>query len=115
MISYAWSVEKLVVADGNVVTHVHWRCTGTQDNLNASCNGVRKLVPVGDLIPYAQLTEAQVLDWCFAEQTIEIPDFQGNISSTVVRLLKNYVENQIAEQLAEQALQKTFEPALPWA
>ena len=115
MISYTWSVEKLVVADGNIVTHVHWRCNGVQDNLTASCDGVREIVPVGDLIPYAQLTEAQVLDWCFAEQTIEIPDFQGNVSSTVVRLLKNDVENQVAEQIASQLQQKTVEPALPWA
>ena len=97
MITYKWSIEKVVVATGDVVTHVHWRCDGTDDvnELTAACAGIQELVLGDSFVPYAQLTEAQVLGWF----------------STI----KDDTEYQVAKQIANQILKKQAEPALPWA
>ena len=44
-----------------------WRCNGTQDTYNASSYGTASFpAPEGSFTPYAELTQAQVLDWCWA-------------------------------------------------
>jgi len=94
---YQWLVEKVTVTEGNIVTHVYWRCNGIDSANIVSCADVCELV-IGDTpIPYDQLTEQQVLDWCFA-----------------VENFKTGVETEIAEQIANQIAQKAVEPALPW-
>ena len=113
MISYKWTIEKVTVTTDNAVTHVYWRCDATQDDLTASCAGVRTLVRSDTFIPYEQLTEQQVLDWCFAPQTITSTDVDGNVRS-VIRLTKDEGEAQVAGQIARQLAQKESEPALPW-
>ena len=95
MITYKWSIEKVVVTTNDAVTHVYWRCDGTDDVNNAACAGIQELVLGDSFVPYAQLTEAQVLGWC----------------STI----KDDAEAQVAGQIANQIAKKQAEPALPWA
>jgi len=95
---YQWLIEKVTVTTGNIVTHVHWRCNGIDSENIVSFAGVCELVIKDTPIPYDQLTEQQVLDWCFAFENF-----------------KTDVETQIAEQIASQIAQKANEPALPWA
>ena len=96
--NYQWLIEKLTVTEGNIVTHVYWRCNGIDDANIVYFAGVCDLV-IGDIpIPYDQLTEQQVFDWCFA-----------------VENFKTGVEAEVATQLATQKAQKAAEPALPWA
>ena len=95
---YQWLVEKMLVTEGNIVTHVYWRCNGIDSANIVSFVGVRELVLGDTFIPYEQLTEQKVLDWCFSFENF-----------------KNNIETQIAEQIASQIAQKAIEPALPWA
>jgi len=55
--------------DGNtdVVFTVHWTCSGTDGTYNASIYSTCSFSPPeGTFTPYAELTQAQVLGWCWA-------------------------------------------------
>lgn len=115
MITYKWLVEKMVTTgDVNVVTQVYWRCNANEGELSASCSGIRNLVLGDTFIPYDQLTEQQVLDWCFAPEVIILTNVD-NTTTTITKLVKEEGEAQVAGQIARQLAQKAAEPALPWA
>jgi hypothetical protein len=100
MITYKWSIEKVTVtADVNLITHVHWRCDATEDELITGAAGVCNLVASDSFIAYEELIEQQVLDWCFASEVINF---------------KDDVEAQVAAQIASQVAKQIAEPALPW-
>jgi hypothetical protein len=103
---FKWSVEKVVVAEGNLVTHVHWRCEAE----GFACSGVRGLARSDSFTAYDQLTEQQVLGWCFAPETITWADPIDNTITTITKLLKDDGEAQIASQINR----VKNEPALPW-
>jgi hypothetical protein len=109
MTTYKWTIDKLQAAENNLVVKVDWRATATQGDLTASAAGTRKLIRGDSFIPYEQLTEQQVLEWCFAPETV-----MADIDPTV-KNLKQDVEAHLANELAYQLAQKAAEPALPWA
>jgi hypothetical protein len=97
-ISYGWSVEKLTVEqDKKLVTSVEWRCYGVDEvsGFSAAFAGATALEPSDTFTPFAELTEAQVLDWCSGA--------------------KDETEAKIAASVSEQLTKKESEPALPWA
>lgn len=107
---FKWSIEKMVVAgDANLVTQVYWYCNAVDNELTASTAGIRNLVASDFFIPYNQLTEQQVLDWCFSAEVIDLDD-----ETSTTKLLKNDVEAQIFERISQQRAQVAAEPALPW-
>lgn len=120
-ISFKWSVSKLRVIPQlndktNVVSVVEWLVQGT-DNVNsitASASGIRSFVLGDTFTPFDQLTEQQVLDWCFELETIIWID-RDDVEQSVTKLLKDEGEAQVAGQIARQLAQKQLEPALPWA
>jgi len=116
-ISYKWSIDKLTVAEENLVVRVDWRVTAedNENNITTSAAGVRTLTRGDSFIPYEQLTEQQVLDWCFAPEIITIEDSIQNITTTVTKNLKDEGEAQVANQIARNLAQKAAEPALPWS
>ena len=62
-----WSIPQLErhTADGFVYT-AHWRCTATDGEFSASSYGTagfQQDPEAGDLIPYEDLIESQVLGW----------------------------------------------------
>jgi hypothetical protein len=67
-----WIIERLLVkpTEGSltdVVITADWRCNGTQDQYSGTCYGSCSFAPPsGSFTPYEDLTEAQVLGWCFA-------------------------------------------------
>ena len=107
---FKWTINKLTVAQGNLVAKVDLIVTGTDGDNSASASYVRDLVCGDSVIAYDKLTEQQVLDWCFEPETIKI--YEG---TTITRLIKNEGEAQVAGQIARQLAQKAAEPALPWA
>jgi hypothetical protein len=107
---YKWSIDKLTVTENSLVTQVHWRVTATEGDLTASAVGVRHLVRGDGSVPYEQLTEQQVLGWCFEPEVIAIP----NTTGTVEKHLKQDGERQVANQIERQLAQQATEPALPW-
>ena len=72
MITLSWIIELLLVkpTDGSltdVVITANWRCNGTQDNYSGTCYGSCSFQPPsGEFTPYEDLTQEQVLGWCYA-------------------------------------------------
>jgi hypothetical protein len=72
MITLSWIIERLLVkpTEGtltDVVITADWRCNGSQESFSGTCYGSCSFAPPsGSFTPYADLTEQQVLDWCYA-------------------------------------------------
>lgn len=117
LIIYKWSIQKVQVAENNLINKVDLLVTATDkdNNLTAFAAYIRELTRGDTFIPYEQLTEQQVLNWCFAPETIEVKDLQNNVLETITKHLKDEGEAQAAGQIARQLAQKAAEPALPWA
>lgn len=107
---YKWAINKVQVAEDNLIVKVD--LTVTDGEFFASYT--RNLARGDTFIAYEQLTEQQVLDWCFApEVTTWIDD--NNVEQSTTRFIKDEGEAQLADQLARQIARKASEPALPWA
>jgi hypothetical protein len=105
-----WSVEKVIVSgDTKLITQVYWRCDASKNELTTGASGICDLIASDSFIPYDQLTEQQVLDWCFAPKVFVLDD-----QTTITTLLKDEVEAQVAKQIASQVIKKSSEPSLPW-
>ena len=110
---YKWTVNNVQVAEDNLIVKVDLTVTGTDGNNFASAAYSRNLTRGDNFIPYEQLTEQQVLNWCFAPETITWID-QNDIEQSVTKHLKDEGEAQVADQIARRLAQKAAEPALPW-
>ena len=62
-----WTVEQLnrQTSDGFVTT-AHWRATAVDGDYTASVYSTCSFAAATPSIPYASVTEAEVLDWCWA-------------------------------------------------
>ena len=105
-ISYAWTVAQMDAYpeyEGNtdVVFTVHWRMDGTDGEYTAGVYGSvgLKLDPEATYVPYADLTEKQVIGW--------VQDALGEEQVT------SYEEN-VAAQIEAQINPPVVTPPLPW-
>jgi hypothetical protein len=98
-----WLIERLLVkptegSNTDVVITADWRCNGTQDQYSGTCYGSCSFQPPsGSLIPYPDLTQEQVLGWCYANG-VDQAAIEANV------LLQ--IENQINPPV--------IAPPLPW-
>jgi hypothetical protein len=103
-ISINWIIERLLVrkVEGtltDVVITADWRCNGTQDQYSGTCYGSASFAPPsGSFTPYPDLTQDQVLDWCFA----------SGVDKTAI-------EANVTAQIADQINPPVIAPPLPWA
>lgn len=82
------------------VLQVGWRCSGTEDTYSGSVYSTCTL-PAADpqnFIPYSSLTEAEVLNWIWANGV--------NQAAT---------EAAVAQQIEMQKNPPTIQPPLPWS
>ena len=85
MITLSWIIERLLCkpVEGtltDVVITADWRCNGSQDNYSGTCYGSCSFAPpTGSFTPYDQLTEAQVLDWCY-QNGVDKTAIEANVS-----------------------------------
>ena len=112
---YKWTVTGMQVAEDNLVVKVNLMVTGTEGENSAFAAYARTFVRGDSFIPYEQLTEQQVLDWCFAPEVITVEDQIQNTTTTITKHLKDEGETQVTGQIQRQLAQKQSEPALPWA
>jgi hypothetical protein len=112
--NFKWIVNKLQVAQDNLVVKVDLTVTGVEGENSASACYSRNLIRGNSFVPYEQLTEQQVLDWCFEPEVITWTDLDKTEHSST-RFIKDEGEAQVAGQIARQLAKKQFEPALPWA
>ena len=103
MITILWIIERLLVkpTEGSltdVVITADWRCNGTQDQYSGTCYGSTSFAPPsGDFTPYDQLTQDQVLGWCFA----------NGVDKTAI-------EANVTAQINDQINPPIIAPPLPW-
>jgi hypothetical protein len=103
MTTLSWIIERLLVkpTEGSltdVVITADWRCNGSQDQYSGTCYGSTSFAPPsGSFTPYEDLTEAQVLGWCFANG-VDKTAIEANVSLQI--------ENQINPPI--------IAPPLPW-
>ena len=98
-----WLIERLLVkpTEGSltdVVINADWRCNGSQESFSGTCYGSCSFAaPSGSFTPYDQLTEAQVLDWCYANGVD-----------------KSAIEANVTAQIANQINPPVVSLPLPW-
>jgi hypothetical protein len=103
MITLSWIIERLLVkpTEGSltdVVITADWRCNGTQESFSGTCYGSTSFAPPsGSFTPYEDLTEQQVLGWCYANG-VDKTAIEANVSLQI--------ENQINPPV--------IAPPLPW-
>jgi hypothetical protein len=99
----SWIIERLLVkpTEGDktdVVITADWRCNGTQDQYSGTCYGSTSFAPPsGSFTPYPDLTEQQVLGWCY-ENGVDKTAIEANVTAQI--------ENQIDPPI--------IAPPLPW-
>jgi hypothetical protein len=111
--NFKWTIDKLTVAADNLVAKVDLTVTGTDGDNSASATYTRSLTRGDSVIAYEQLTEQQVLDWCFAPEVITWTDMD-NVEKSITKHLKDEGEAQVTGQIARWLAQAAAEPALPW-
>jgi hypothetical protein len=98
-----WIIERLLVkpTEGSitdVVITADWRCNGTQDQYSGTCYGSCSFQPPsGEFTPYPDLTQEQVLNWCFA----------NGVDKTAI-------EANVTLQIENQINPPVIAPPLPW-
>jgi hypothetical protein len=103
MTTINWIIERLLVkpTEGtltDVVITADWRCNGTQESFSGTCYGSASFAPPsGSFTPYEDLTEQQVLDWCFA----------NGVDKTAI-------EANVTAQINDQINPPVIAPPLPW-
>jgi hypothetical protein len=103
MITLSWIIERLLVrpTEGSltdVVITADWRCNGTDGTYSGTCYGSASFQPpTENFTPYEDLTEQQVLDWCYANGVD-----------------KSAIEANVTQQINDQINPPVIAPPLPW-
>ena len=111
MITISWIIERLLVkpTEGSltdVVITADWRCNGTETTgtgddaktYSGTCYGSASFQPPsGSFTPYPDLTQDQVLGWCFANGVDQAA-----------------IEANVSAQIADQINPPVIAPPLPW-
>ncbi len=106
-----WIIERLLVRKvegtySDVVITADWRCNGTETigtgddakTYSGTCYGSASFAaPSGSFTPYEDLTQDQVLGWCFA----------SGVDKTAI-------EANVSLQIADQINPPVIAPPLPW-
>ena len=80
-----WLIERLLTKPvggslTDVVITADWRCNGSQESFSGTCYGSCSFAPpTGSFTPYSDLTEQQVLDWCY-ENGVDKSAIEANVS-----------------------------------
>jgi len=111
MTTLSWIIERLLVRKvegtySDVVITADWRCNGTETTgtgddaktYSGTCYGSSSFAPpTGSFTPYPDLTQDQVLGWCFANGVDQ-----------------SAIEANVSAQIADQINPPVIAPPLPW-
>jgi hypothetical protein len=88
MITLSWIIELLLCkpiegSNPDVVITANWRCNGSQDQYNGTCYGSTSFAPpTGEFTPYEDLTQEQVLNWCYANG-VDKTAIEANVTAQI--------------------------------
>ena len=105
-----WLIERLLVKpiEGtltDVVITADWRCNGTDETYSGTCYGSCSFQPPsGSFTPYEDLTQDQVLQWCYANG-VDKTAIEANVSLQI--------ENQINPPVVTLPLPWAAQPLPP--
>ena len=83
-----WLIERLLTkpVDGSntdVVITADWRCNGSQESFSGTCYGSCSFAPpTGSFTPYPDLTQEQVLGWCYANG-VDKSAIEANVTAQI--------------------------------
>ena len=83
-----WLIERLLVKpiEGtltDVVITADWRCNGTDETYSGTCYGSCSFQPPsGSFTPYEDLTQEQVLHWCY-ENGVDKTAIEANVTQQI--------------------------------
>jgi hypothetical protein len=103
MITLSWIIERLLCkpVEGtltDVVITADWRCNGSQNQYSGTCYGSTSFAPpTENFTPYEDLTQAQVLNWCY----------ENGVDKTAI-------EANVTQQIENQINPPVIAPPLPW-
>ena len=88
MTNITWTITQCdrLTSDGFITT-AHWTCSGVDGEFSASIYSTCSFPAGTPSIPYAQVTEAEVLNWCWAGGVDK--DATETAVQTQIDLLKN--------------------------
>jgi hypothetical protein len=98
-----WLIERLLTkpvegSNTDVVITADWRCNGSQESFSGTCYGSCSFAPpTGSFTPYPDLTQEQVLGWCYANGVD-----------------KNAIEANVTAQIQNQINPPVVSLPLPW-
>jgi len=83
-----WKIEQtdFRTSDGLIQT-AHWRCIATDGEFSSSIYGTCGFGEGAPTIPYADVTQAEVLDWCWANG-VDKDEIEANLAAQI-NALKN--------------------------
>lgn len=104
MTTFVWSVTKMYCKPQednyqDVVISAYWQCVGTDGDFSVTALGSSDFELSTNFVPYDQLTEEEVLDWCWAS-------YGGN---------KDYIESIVQSDLDKIIMPNVISIPLPWA
>ena len=88
MPTISWIIERLLVkpTEGtltDVVITADWRCNGSQESYSGTCYGSCSFAPpTGSFTPYPDLTQEQVLGWCYANG-VDKSAIEANVTAQI--------------------------------
>ena len=103
MTTINWIIESLLVrkvegSNTDVVITADWRCNGSQESFSGTCYGSCSFAPpTGSFTPYPDLTQDQVLGWCY----------QNGVDQTAI-------EANVTQQIQNQINPPVVVLPLPW-
>ena len=83
-----WIIERLLTKpvegpNTDVVITADWRCNGSQESYSGTCYGSCSFAPpTGSFTPYEDLTQEQVLDWCYANG-VDKTAIEANVTAQI--------------------------------
>lgn len=117
-INFDWKIEQLLVDANsanraNVVTTAAWRCTGKsvvdgEEFVSGLFGKCEFDAPTDSFTNYDQLSQEQVLGWCFA-----MPDVNPDGSSGK-GINKAAIESKIEQQILSRIQSQKIEQNIPW-
>ena len=100
-----WKVEKCEsVAETGYINKVYWKAQLRDGDYLATEYGARMFDEGSPKLPYDQVTEQDILEWVWADESVATPSIS----------IKEQIETALIERI-EEAKQPKINVGLPWA